>query len=65
MSGATTVRPTLERPTTGAGAPLPRGVLERVPTPPALRKKKLTSRFRFYANLTTDATGDFLLPREN
>ena len=50
---------------TGAGAPLPRGVLERVPTPAALRKKKLTSSFRFYANLTTDATGDFLLLREN
>jgi hypothetical protein len=46
---------------TGAGAPSPRGVLERVPTPAVLRKKKLTSRFRFYANLTTDATGDFLL----
>ena len=50
---------------TGAGAPLPRGVLERVPTPAALRKKKLTSRFRFYANLTTDAAGDLLLLRED
>jgi hypothetical protein len=36
-----------------------------VPTPAALRKKKLTSRFRFYANLTTDAAGDLLLLRED
>ena len=50
---------------TGAGAPLPRGVLERVPTPAALRKKKPTSRFRFYANLTTDATGNLLLLQED
>lgn len=49
---------------TGAGAPLPRGALERAPTPAALRKEKLTSRFRYYANLTTDATGDLLLLRE-
>jgi hypothetical protein len=48
----------------GIGYPLPPGVLERVPTPAALRKRKPSSRTYFYATLTTDADGQFLLLEE-
>jgi hypothetical protein len=48
----------------GTGHPLPAGVLERVPTPAALRKRKPSSRTYLYATLTTDADGEILLLKE-
>ena len=48
----------------GVGYPLHPGVLERVPTAAALRKRKPSTRTYFYATLTTDAEGEFLLLEE-
>lgn len=48
----------------GTGHPLPAGVLDRVPTAAAMRKRKPSSRTYFYATLTSEADGEVLLLKE-